>query len=85
MEEPGKAGREALDSLHGRVAQEIKNLMDQEHMGLKVKGIELALKFLKDNNVTENSIIPVRVQDVRASLPSVEELEIMERSLPGSM
>lgn len=85
MEEPGKAGRKDLDDLHGRVAREIKNLMDHEQTNLKVKGIELALKFLKDNNVTENSIIPVRVQEVRDSLPSVEELEVMERMLPGSL
>ena len=85
MEEPGKASREALEDLHGRVAREIKNLMNHEQTNLKVKGIELALKFLKDNNVTENSIIPVRVQEVRDSLPSVEELEVMERMLPGGL
>ena len=84
MEDPGKAGRQALDALHSKVASEIKHLLEHGDLRVRTKGIELALKFLKDNNVTENSIIPVRVEDVRSSLPSVEELERTERLLPGS-
>lgn len=84
MAKPGKATAQQLDILHGRVAEEIATLLDQEHMGMRVKGIELALKFLKDNHVSESSIEPVRVTEIRAMLPSAEELEEMERALPDS-
>lgn len=85
MARPGKATAQQLDNLHGRVAEEITNLLNVDHPGMKIKGIELALKFLKDNHVSESSIEPVRVTEIRAMLPSAEELEEMERALPDRL
>lgn len=79
MDATGKAGQHQLDELHGLVAENVKALLGSSELPVKVKGIELAMRFLKDNNITVNSVIPARVEEIRDMLPSAEELELIER------
>lgn len=47
-----RAPEEMLAQIHGEVAQGISELINSDHPNSKVKGLELALKFLKDNHIT---------------------------------
>lgn len=48
----GRASEELLAMIHGEVAAGIKDLIRSDDPREKTKGIEMALRFLKDNGIT---------------------------------
>lgn len=52
MDKPPKATEDTLGSLHALVAQELIAGLKSEELDVRLKAINLAIKFLKDNNIS---------------------------------
>lgn len=59
-----KASQDKLSELHGKVAEKIIKLLDDEET--VVQGLTLAIKFLKDNNVQADP-------DLNAAVSKIQE------------
>ena len=63
-------GRELLDQLHADDPRE------------RLAAIDRAMKFLRDNNITSTIEASVPLQDIKASMPSADELERLMQLTP---
>ena len=74
-----KAGMNEMDALHGEVANELKALLNDKSLTLdeRLKAIEAARKFLKDNNIVATFEGESTTSDI---LKTLEEADIEEYS-----
>lgn len=70
-----RASEDLLASLHGLVGDRIKDMLQSDDPREVRDGINLGIKFLKDNNITATLDASTPLADIQAALPSPEELE----------
>lgn len=70
-----RASEDLLATLHGLVGSKIKDMLNSGDPREIRDGINLALKFLKDNNITATLDAATPLADIQAALPSAAELE----------
>lgn len=70
-----RASEDLLASIHGVVGQRIKDMMMSDDPREMRDGINFALKFLKDNNITASLDAATPLADIRDAMPTAEELE----------
>ena len=70
-----RASEDQLASLHGLLGTEIEMLIKSDDPRERIKGIELGLKFLKDNNITAVPDVAPSLSTIQSSIPSAEDLE----------
>lgn len=78
----GRASEDLLATLHGLVGTRIKDMLNAEDPREVREGINLALKFLKDNNITATLDASTPLEDIRDALPSAAELERLMTMTP---
>lgn len=78
----GRASEDLLATLHGLVGTRIKDMLNSEDPREVREGVNLALKFLKDNNITSTIDASVPIQQIQDSLPTREELEKLMTMTP---
>lgn len=78
----GRASEDLLATLHGLVGTRIKDMLNSDDPREMREGINLALKFLKDNNITATLDASTPLEDIRAALPSAAELERLMTMTP---
>lgn len=77
-----RASDELLSHLHGLVGSRIQELLDSDDPKDVIMGIDRALKFLKDNNITATLESSPEMRSIHDSLPSREQLEeLMRRTI----
>ena len=77
-----RASEELLGELHGLVAHRIKDLMLSEDPRESAKGIEFALKMLRDNSITASIDVSTPLSDIQNLMPKAEELEKLMTMTP---
>lgn len=70
-----RASEDLLAALHGLVGDRIKDMLLSDDPREVRDGINLGIKFLKDNNITATLDASTPLADIQAALPSAEELE----------
>ena len=70
-----RASEALLAQIHGLVGQEIVSLLHSDDPRERIAGLDRAMKFLKDNQITATLEASVPLQDIQAQLPTAEELE----------
>ena len=70
-----RASEALLAQIHGLVGQEIVSLLHSDDPRERIAGLDRAMRFLKDNNITP-------IQEIRAALPTHEELERLMTMTP---
>ena len=64
-----------LGSIHALVGEEIRDMLTDVDPRQRREGVQLALKFLKDNNITAQLEASAPMANMVNSLPSAAELE----------
>ena len=77
-----RASEDLLATLHGLVGARIKDMLNSDDPREMREGINLALKFLKDNNITATLDASTPLEDIRSALPSAAELERLMTMTP---
>ena len=70
-----RASEDLLAQLHGMVGYELMQQLRSDDPRERLAAVDRALKFLKDNNITSTVEASVPLQDIRAAMPTAEELE----------
>ena len=84
----GRASDDLLGDIHGMVAREIKGMVQSENPFERVKGLQLALRMLKENNITATEANPEMKSlksTVKEKLPTAEELDKLMRLTPEQL
>ena len=77
-----KASEDFLGSIHGLVGEQIKALLTSENPRDVYNGLNFALKYLKDNNITASIDASEPLADLSKMLPSAHELEKLMSMTP---
>jgi hypothetical protein len=77
-----RASEALLAQIHGLVGQEIVSLLHSDDPRERIAGLDRAMRFLKDNNITSTIEASVPIQQIQDSLPSHEELERLMTMTP---
>lgn len=77
-----RASEDFLASIHCLVGEQITTLLTSENPRDVYNGIQFALKFLKDNNITAQLEASQPMQNVASMLPTAEELEKLMTMTP---
>ncbi|OUU19567.1 MAG: hypothetical protein CBC13_12225 [Planctomycetia bacterium TMED53] len=77
-----RASEDFLASIHSLVGEQITTLLTSENPRDVYNGIQFALKFLKDNNITAQLEASQPMQNVASMLPTAEELEKLMTMTP---
>jgi hypothetical protein len=83
-----RAADEFLGDIHGMVAKEIKNMIQSEDPDERKLGLQLALRMLKENNITATEANPAMgalKASVQAKLPTAEELNRLMKLSPADL
>lgn len=78
----GRASEELLAALHGEVGDAIKDMIQSSDPREKVKGIELGIRFLKDNQITATVEASTSIEAIRNAMPKPEDLERLMTMTP---
>lgn len=78
----GRASEELLASIHGEVGAAIKELIQSDDPRERLKGIEMGMKFLKDNSITATVETNTSIQEIQRSMPTADELEKLMTMTP---
>ena len=70
-----RASEDFLGSIHALVGEEIRDMLQDMDPRQRREGVQLALKFLKDNNITAQIEASEPLANIASSLPSAAELE----------
>jgi hypothetical protein len=77
-----RASEALLAQIHGLVGQEIVSLLHSDDPRERIAGLDRAMRFLKDNNITSTIDASVPIQQIQSALPSHEELERLMTMTP---
>ena len=77
-----RASEDFLGSIHALVGQEIRDMLQDVDPRQRREGVQLALKFLKDNNITAQIEASEPLSNIASSLPSAAELEKLMSMTP---
>jgi hypothetical protein len=77
-----RASEDLLAQLHGMVGKELLNQLHSEDPKERLFAIDRTLRFLKDNNITSTIEASVPIQEIRAAMPTAEELEKLMQLTP---
>ena len=77
-----RASEALLGQIHGLVGAEIVSLLHSDDPRERIAGLDRAMKFLKDNNITATVEASVPLQDIQQALPTAEELEKLMMMTP---
>lgn len=77
-----RASEALLAQIHGLVGQEIVSLLHSDDPRERIAGLDRAMRFLKDNNITTTLEASTPIQEIRAALPTHEELERLMTMTP---
>jgi hypothetical protein len=84
----GRAPDEFLGDMHGMAAREIKSMMSSADARERKLGLQLALRMLKENNITcteANPAMGALKASVQAKLPTADELNRLMRLSPDTI
>lgn len=70
-----RASEDLLAQLHGMVGYELLQQLRSDDPRERMGAVDRAMKFLKDNNITSTVEASVPLQDIKAAMPTAEELE----------
>ncbi len=77
-----RASEDFLAQIHGLVGASIKEMLQSDDPRERLAGIQAGMRFLKDNNITTTIEASVPIQDIRAAMPTPEELERLMTMTP---
>ena len=77
-----RSTEDLLAQLHGMVGRELLDQLDAEDPRERLAAVDRAMKFLRDNNITSTVEASVPLQDIRASMPTADELEKLMHLTP---
>ena len=77
-----RASEDFLGSIHALVGEEIRDMLQDVDPRQRREGVQLALKFLKDNNFTAQIEASEPLANIASSLPSAAELERLMTMTP---
>ena len=77
-----RASEDFLGSIHALVGEEIRDMLQDMDPRQRREGVQLALKFLKDNNITAQIEASEPLSNIASSLPSAAELEKLMSMTP---
>ena len=77
-----RASEDFLGSIHALVGEEIRDMLQDMDPRQRREGVQLALKFLKDNNITAQIEASEPLANIGSSLPSAAELEKLMSMTP---
>ena len=77
-----RASEDFLGSIHALVGEEIQCMLQDVDPRQRREGVQLALKFLKDNNITAQIEASEPLSNIASSLPSAAELEKLMSMTP---
>lgn len=77
-----RASEDFLGAIHALVGEEIRDMLTDVDPRQRREGVQLALKFLKDNNITAQLEASAPMASVVSSLPSAAELEKLMTMTP---
>ncbi len=77
-----RASEDFLGSIHALVGEEIRDMLQDVDPRQRREGVQLALKFLKDNNITAQIEASEPLANIASSLPSAAELERLMTMTP---
>ena len=77
-----RASEDFLGSIHALVGEEIRDMLQDVVPRQRREGVQLALKFLKDNNITAQIEASEPLANIASSLPSAAELEKLTTMTP---
>ena len=77
-----RASEDFLGSIHALVGEEIRDMLQDMDPRQRREGVQLALKFLKDNNITAQIEASEPLANIASSLPSAAELEKLMTMTP---
>ena len=72
-----RASEDFLGSIHALVSQEIRDMLTDVDPRQRREGVQLALKFLKDNNITATVDNSAPIAQIKDLLPTKDELEAL--------
>lgn len=70
-----KSSEDLLDKIHGLVGEKIKHFLESDDPRDVREGISMAMKFLKDNNISATIDASPNLEHINSMLPDAEELE----------
>ena len=70
-----KSSEDQLAEIHDLVGKEIKGLLESDNPRDVREGISMAMKFLKDNNISATIDASPNLEHINSMLPDAEELE----------
>ena len=71
-----------MAQIHGLVGESIREMLQSDDPRERIAGVDRAMRFLKDNNITTTIEASVPIQDIRAAMPTPEELERLMTMTP---
>ena len=77
-----RASEDFLGSIHALVGEEIRDMLQDMDPRQRRECVQLALKFLKDNNITAQIEASEPLANIASSLPSAAELEKLMSMTP---
>ena len=77
-----RASEALLAQIHGLVGQEIVSLLHSDDPLERIAGLDRAMRFLKDNSITATVEASVPLQQIKAAMPTPEELEKLMTMTP---
>lgn len=77
-----RASEDFLGSIHALVGEEIRDMLQDVDPRQRREGVQLALKFLKDNNITAQIEASEPLANIASSLPTAAELEKLMTMTP---
>lgn len=77
-----RASEDFLGSIHALVGEEIRDMLTDVDPRQRREGVQLALRFLKDNNITAQLEASPPMASMVNSLPSAAELEKLMTMTP---
>ena len=77
-----RASEDFLGSIHALVGEEIRDMLQDVDPRQRREGVQLALKFLKDNNITAQIEASEPLANIASFLPSAAELEKLMSMTP---
>lgn len=77
-----RASEDFLAQIHGLVGESIKEMLQSDDPRERIAGVDRAMRFLKDNNITTTIEASVPIQDIRDAMPTPEELERLMTMTP---
>lgn len=77
-----RASEDLLAQIHGMVGREILNQLTHEDPVIRASALSQAMRFLKDNNITSTVEASVPLQQIRAAMPTADELEKLMQLTP---